>query len=215
MLKEGRNKGSEGEELAEAVCVGLKSWHLLNRAPASAAKRCQPAPLAWICALPFSLFSPWHFASSLLCAFHITLYQYHLRDAEWVYRRLNECLGFCPFVSFRWKRKGGCEHAIFFKGESVRSRLVPITGPGLHSSEGSARSAPVLLGTRPKDMTLAFFARVESVLRHLSALPRAQSGGARPSCCPPVRTHVCFLKEWTDFRPGAATEEGKKKKKGK
>jgi len=30
----------------QRLCVGLKSWHLPNRAAALGAKRCQPAPLA-------------------------------------------------------------------------------------------------------------------------------------------------------------------------
>lgn len=74
MLKWERKKRIRRREVGRD-CVGLKSWHLSNRAAALGAKCCQPAPLAWISALPLSLFAAWHFASSLFYAFLFTLYQ--------------------------------------------------------------------------------------------------------------------------------------------
>lgn len=57
MLSENKNMGEKNVKMREKErdqkkkkvgrdCVGLKSWHLLNRAAALGAKCCQPAPLA-------------------------------------------------------------------------------------------------------------------------------------------------------------------------
>lgn len=125
----------------QRLCVGLKSWHLLNRAAALAAKCCQPAPLAWICALPFSLFSAWHFASSLLCAFLITLYQYHLRNGEWHALSLIKVLFICKSDSSYLNKTGESAHVLYStRGKSVWKEPVPITG------QVSLRPAPLLRG---------------------------------------------------------------------
>lgn len=94
MLKWERKKRIRRREVGRD-CVGLKSWHLLNRAAALVAKCCQPAPLAWISALPLSLFSAWHFASSLLYAFLFTLYQRSISpERHWV-----------TFITLKWESK--------------------------------------------------------------------------------------------------------------
>lgn len=96
-VKMRRKEKDQKERSWQRVCVGLKSWHLLNRAAALGAKCCQPAPLAWISALPLSLFSPWHFASSLFYAFLFTLYQRSISsEQQWL-----------TFISIKWKSKQG------------------------------------------------------------------------------------------------------------
>lgn len=44
-MRDGERKDQK-ERSWQTLYVGLKSWHLLNRAAALSAKRCQPAPLA-------------------------------------------------------------------------------------------------------------------------------------------------------------------------
>lgn len=87
-----REKEKDQKERSwQGLCVGLKSWHLLNRAAALGAKCCQPAPLAWICALPLSLFSAWHFHylySTLFFLLYISA-QYHPNSNHWHLLPLN------------------------------------------------------------------------------------------------------------------------------
>lgn len=73
-------------------CVGLKSWHLLNRAAALGAKCCQTAPQAWISALPLSLFQRGilhHLYSTLFLLLYISA-QYHPNRSDWHLLPLNK-----------------------------------------------------------------------------------------------------------------------------
>lgn len=86
-----RKKGIRRRQVGRDYVV-LKSWHLLNRAVALGAKFCQPSPLAWISALPLSLFSAWHFASSpflLLFLLYISV-QNLPNSKKWHLQQLNE-----------------------------------------------------------------------------------------------------------------------------
>lgn len=95
----------------------------------------------------------------------------------------------------------------------------------LHWSEGTPRTGfwNLLAGIEPGEQDVSFGVSLLSlwflVLSSLTSLlcpparrKRRRSGQA---AAPPVWMHVCFLRERTDFRPGAGTEgKGKKKRTG-
>lgn len=112
MLKEGRNKGSEGEELAEAVC----RFEKLAPSKQSSGVGCQTLPTS---PTSLNMCPPFLFVFSMaFCIIVIVRFSYYFISISslqrWMtFTELNVWLRFCSFVSFRWKHEGECEPAFY------------------------------------------------------------------------------------------------------
>lgn len=90
-----------------------KSWHLPNRATATAAKCCQPAPPAWMCALPFSLCFALAFCIAVIVRFSYYFISISSPQRWMTCRQSDVWLRFC-FVCLDEGVKVRCERLRFF-----------------------------------------------------------------------------------------------------